>query len=130
MDLFLTPDTYTPTVDEAGNYVDYVPKINAGLICPCACTRNKVYQTSSKFATHIKSKSHNLWIQRLNRDKSNYYAENLKMKKLVEDQQKIIQKLEIELSRKSMTINYLTEQLVFNNKTPKEEEEVSLMDIN
>ena len=30
-------------------------------------------------------------------------------------------------SRKSMTINYLTEQLVFNNNTPQEE---SLIDIN
>ena len=127
MDLFLTPDTYTPSVDEAGNYVDYVPKINAGLICPCACTRNKVYESSSKFSTHIKSKSHKLWIQRLNRDKANFYAENIKMKKLIDNQKQIIQKLEIELSRKSMTINYLTEQLVFKDKPMQEE---SLIDLN
>ena len=80
MDISLTPDTYTPSVDENGNYIDKIPQIKNGLYCPCGARRDKVYETSGKFYSHTKSKIHNKWISNLNNNKANYYVELIKTK--------------------------------------------------
>ena len=54
MDLVLTPDTYCPSVDDSGNYVDNVPIIQNGLFCLCGSRKDKVYKTASQFRSHIK----------------------------------------------------------------------------
>jgi hypothetical protein len=111
MEITTTPDTYSPSVDDTGNYVDNVPIIKHGLFCSCGSRKDKAYENVAKFAAHIKTKSHQKWLVGLNQNKANYYVEMLKHKELVENQQKIITQLEKQLQKKTMTIDYLTEQL-------------------
>jgi hypothetical protein len=115
MDITLTPDTYIPSVDENGNYIDKIPKIKNGLYCSCGARKDKVYETLTKFSTHTKSKIHQKWISNLNNNKANYYVELIKSKELVEQQQKILIKLETQLQTKSLTIDYLTNLLESKN---------------
>ena len=128
MDIVLTPDTYTPSVDDKGNYVDNIPIIRNGLFCPCGSRKDKTYDNTSKFSSHIKSKSHQKWMLNLNQNKANYYVDMLKNKEIIENQQKIIKQLENQLQKKIMTIDYLTEQLMF--KSTHQLISVDLLDIN
>jgi hypothetical protein len=128
MNITTTPDTYTPSVDETGNYVDNIPVIKNGLFCPCGSRKEKTYENTSKFASHIKTKSHQKWLMLLNQNKANYYIELLQHKELVENQQKIITQLENQLHKKNLTIDYLTEQLI--SKTTPKVTSVDLLDIN
>lgn len=128
MDITTTPDTYAPNIDDAGNYIDHIPIIQNGLLCLCGTRKNKRYETATKFATHIKSQTHQKWLKSLNNNKANYYVESLKNKELVETQRKIIGQLENRLSKKNLTIDYLTEQLVTRNIHP--DESVNLLDVN
>jgi predicted RNase H-like nuclease (RuvC/YqgF family) len=126
MDITLTPDTYMPSVDNNGNYVDSVPLIKHGLFCPCGSRKDKTYENASKFSAHIKSKFHQKWLANLNQNKANYYVEMLKNKEIVESQQKIISQLENQIQKKTLTIDYLTEQLTNRvNQTS-----IDLLDIN
>lgn len=127
MDITITPDTYAPSVDDSGNYVDNIPVIKNGLFCPCGSRKDKTYENATKFATHIKSKTHQKWLTNLNQNKANYYVEMLKNKELIENQRKIITQLENQLHKKTLTIDYLTEQLT--NKT-MHKECIDLLDIN
>lgn len=132
MDLTITPDTYTPSVDCDGNYIDNIPNIVNGLFCPCGSRKNKTYDNTSKFHTHIKSKTHQKWLINLNQNKANHYVELLKNKELVINQQKIIAQLENKLHNKSLTIDYLTEQLSQisskKNNTDNKDNNVNLID--
>ena len=114
MDIAVTPDTYTPSVDDFGNYCDYIPDIRHGLLCPCGSRKNKVFENSSKFSIHSKSKAHQKWLSVLNQNKANYYVNLIKCNELVDSQKKIIANLENNLHRKTLTIDYLTEQLAHN----------------
>ena len=114
MDLNLTSDIYTPGVDTNGNYIDVNVKIINGIYCPC--NKNKIaYKNMSSFCNHKKSKIHQKWLNQLTNDKANYYVELMKLKEIYESQKKIIHQLENELKRKSLTIDYLTEQVTKNN---------------
>ena len=116
MSISLTPDTYTPSVDDNGHYIDSVPVIKNGLYCPCGSRQDKLYENTSKFSVHIRTKTHQKWITMLNQNKANYYVEAVKCKELVENQQKIITRLENQLHTKALTIDYLTEQLLQNKQ--------------
>lgn len=128
MEITITPDTYTPSVDNNGNYIDNIPIIRNGLFCPCGSRKDKTYENTTKFATHIKSKSHQKWLMILNQNKANYYVEMLKNKELVENQQKIITQLENKLKNRTLTIDYLTDQLT--RKTRQIVSTIDLLDIN
>ena len=128
MDITITPDTYTPSVDNVGNYIDNIPTIKNGLFCPCGSRKDKIYENAVKVATHVKSKSHQKWLIHLNQNKANYYVEMLKNKELVENQQKIIAKLETQLQKKTLTIDYLTEQLT--TKINQQSCNIDLLDFN
>lgn len=54
----------------------------------------------------------------LNQNKANYYVEMVKHRELVENQQKIISQLENQLSKKNLTIDYLTAQLTKTSMSP------------
>ena len=127
MEITTTPDTYTPIVNEMGNYTDRIPVIRNGLYCLCGARKDKVYENASQFGTHIKTKAHQKWISALNQNKANYYVEMLQNKEIVENQKKIIAQLEIQLNKKSLTIDYLTQQLVSQMKSSMET--VDLLDI-
>lgn len=131
MDITLIPDIYTPGVDFNGNYVDNMPVIKHGLFCSCGSRKDKIYENTNKFAAHIKTKVHQKWLSVLNQNKANYYVEMLKNKELVENQQKIIIRLEHQLQQKSLTIDYLTEQLVTRKINQQlQTTSVDLLDIN
>lgn len=119
MEIALTPDTYVPVVDDSGRYSDKIPIIKNGLYCPCGATRDKVYQTQ-QFRSHIKSKSHQKWLQTLNNNKTNHYAELLDLREIVSQQKIQLVRLENQLGTKSLTIDMLTEQLALikNNYVP------------
>jgi ABC-type phosphate transport system auxiliary subunit len=128
MDITITPDTYTPSVNNDGNYIDNIPVIKNGLFCPCGSRKDKTYENATKFATHIKTKSHQKWLIILNQNKANYYVEMLTNKELVDNQQKIIAQLENQLRKKILTIDYLTEQLT--TKRNQQVCNVDLLDFN
>jgi hypothetical protein len=112
MDLIVEPDIYSPSIDEAGNYIDKIPSfsnLKNGLRCPCGS--NKAYPTYSSFSAHCKTIKHQKWITDLNLNKSNFYIENVELKDTISNQRLIIARLEKDLNNKSLTIDYLTQQL-------------------
>jgi hypothetical protein len=116
MELATEPDVYTPNMDENGNYVDKIPSFHSpalanGIRCPCGTRKDKVYLSAQLFAAHCKSKTHENWVQGLNTNKSNFFTENQKLREVVYAQKIMIGKLELELSSKNMTINYLTQEV-------------------
>ena len=126
MDLITSPDIYTPSVNTDGNYIDYIPIIINGLFCPCGTRKDKTYEKSSKFATHIKTKCHQKWLTMLNQNKANYYIELIKCKELLETQKQFIAKLESQLRSKTQSVEYLLEQITTNiNNQPN----VNLLDL-
>jgi hypothetical protein len=119
MDLVVEPDFYSPSIDQAGNYIDKIPSFNIikkGLFCPCGARKDKIYENHSMFSTHIKSKNHKKWLENLNLNKANYYIENEELKITINNQKLIIAKLEKDIQTKIMTIDYLTQQLATNNR--------------
>jgi hypothetical protein len=118
MELVVEPDIYSPSIDEAGNYVDKIPSFNIikkGLLCPCGSRKDKSYDSSSSFSGHIKSKNHKTWITSLNLNKVNYYVENEKLVETLLNQRLIIARLEKDINSKISTIDYLTQQLLHKN---------------
>ena len=69
------------------------------------------------FTAHIKTKTHEKWLQDLNTNKANFYIENQKLRDIVHSQKIMIGKFELEVSNKNMTIDYLTQQLVKMNSS-------------
>jgi hypothetical protein len=126
MEITITPDTYTPSVDNAGNYIDNIPIIKNGIFCPCGSRKDKTYENTTKFATHIKSKSHQKWLDILNQNKANYYVEMIRNKEIVENQQTIIAQLNTQIVNKTLTIDYLTEQLT--RKSCQQSHNIDLLD--
>jgi hypothetical protein len=123
MDISLTSDVYTPSVDEHGNYIDNIPVIKHGLKCPCGSRKDITFETKSKFSLHCKTAVHQKWLDMLNQNKANHYTEMLKLKELVESQQKIIseqqlkldlhkKELETKLHEKNIIIDFLNSQLI------------------
>lgn len=119
MELETESDTYTPSIDNMGNYIDFIPPFTnrRGLRCPCGSRKDKTYETSSMFSTHIKSKAHQKWLTNLNLNKANYYIENEQLKLTLHNQRLIIAKMDKEIQNKIMTIDYLTQQLCIKNAT-------------
>ena len=117
MSLALESDIYSPSMDD-GTYVDYVPpssKFKHGLRCPCGSRKDHIFDSKSSFNIHIKSKTHQKWLEELNANKMNYYIEFEKSKELVNTQKLIIARQELELRKKTDTIAYLSQQLVALN---------------
>jgi hypothetical protein len=118
MELIIEPDTYTPSIDDIGNYIDKIPSFNTikyGIRCNCGSRKDKKYETYNNFYAHIKTKIHQKWLSELNTNKANYYIENENLKHTLHNQKMIIAKLDKELNSKNMTIGYLTQQLTNNN---------------
>lgn len=119
-DLVTEPDVYCPSVNEYGNYIDRTPSFHImkkGVLCPCGSRKDKVYETHTVFSAHIKTKIHQKWLESLNLNKANYYVENENLKNTIYNQRLIIAKLERDLNNRTMTIDYLTQQLNKNTNT-------------
>jgi len=116
--LLTEPDIYSPNIYDVGNYIDKIPcfgNLNHGIRCRCGSRKDKVYDTYSIFSQHIKTKTHQKWLQDLNLNKANYYIENEELKTTIRQQQMVIAKLEKDLQNKIMAIDFLTHQLVAKN---------------
>ena len=115
MELTITPDTYAPNMGEQGTYVDYIPTYSImqhGITCMCGSKKDKVFRTTATFSSHIKTKTHQKWLEFMNTNRANHYTELEKAKEVIQNQRIIIARLETELSNKSLTIDYLTRQLL------------------
>ena len=112
MELALQAETYTPSVDESGKYIDNIPQIIHGIYCPCGSRKNKIYETHSKFHAHCKTKIHQKWLDDLNKNRANFYVMTLQMEDTIKNQRMIIAQLEKEIITKSKTIDLLTDRLV------------------
>ena len=113
-DLTVEPEIYSPSINEAGEYIDSFVSTSAmqhGIRCPCGSRKDKVYDTPASFHAHRKTKSHQEWLIGLNRNKMNYFQENEENKETIRTQRLIIAKLEKDLSCKLVTIDILTQQL-------------------
>ena len=110
MDLVELPDTYSPSIDENGNYTDKI-QFRKPITCPCGARKDKLYETHATFSAHIKTKTHLKWITDLNLNKSNFFVENQQLRDTIQNQRLIIAKMEKEIQHKIMTIDYLTLQL-------------------
>jgi hypothetical protein len=111
MELAVESDIYSPNIDDKGNYIDKIPSFNNiknGLRCPCGTRKDHCYKNGSEFKNHVKTKTHEKWLNNLNLNKANYYSENEKLKELVENQKLIIAKLERKINKKNNTIDILT----------------------
>lgn len=115
MELIAEADLYSPSLDQNGNYVDRIPSfhnLKNGLRCPCGARKDKTYDTSSYFSSHIKTKAHVKWLAEVNANKANFFSENIQLKETINNQKLMIAKLEKEVNLKLKTIDYLTQQLV------------------
>lgn len=114
MELAVESDIYSPSIDSKGNYVDKLPScilFKNGIRCPCGSRKDKCYDSSSSFANHLKTKTHQKWLNELNCNKANYFVENISLKETIANQRLIISKLEKDLQNRTLTIDYLTQQL-------------------
>ena len=120
MEMSLESDTYAPSIGDTGKYTDCMPRFGEGIsgyYCPCGSRKDKLYTTSSIMSSHMKTKTHQKWIELLNLNRTNYLVENAKLKETVLSQQKIIAKQDIVISSKDSTIDYLTKQLLSHQPT-------------
>ena len=132
MDLIVESETYSPSINENGNYIDKLPSFHSikGIYCACGARKDKLYETYSVFSAHTKTKSHQKWLENLNLNKANYYAENEKLKATIQNQRLIIAKLEKDNNRKTLLISCLTAEMHAMNPITTElsNEEVNLLD--
>jgi len=114
--LAVEPDTYSPSMDEFGNYVDKVPTaahFAHGLRCPCGTRRDAIlYASPGKFTQHIKTQTHIKWLETINNNKKNYLVENENLKKTIDTQQQLVIQLSQEVQKQRTVIYGLTQQIV------------------
>lgn len=114
MDLITESDIYSPNIDANGKYIDKIPSFHIyknGLRCPCGSRKDKTYDCASYFNSHIKTKTHQKWLENINANKTNYYIENIKLLDTINNQKLIIAKMEKDINTKILTIDFLTHQL-------------------
>ena len=131
MELVTESDTYTPSIDENGNYIDRIPPFNLikkGLQCPCGSRKDKVYDTHTIFSNHIRTKHHQIWLKNLNTNKANYYVENESLKNILYNQRLIIANLEKEIHKKNATIINLSQHFSTNHENSNSNAMVNLLD--
>jgi hypothetical protein len=123
MELTVESDTYAPTLNDSGKYIDCMPRFGtniSGYYCPCGARKEKLYTSSSIMSAHMKTKTHQKWIELLNLNRQNQFVENIKLQETISQQRLIIAKLEkanaakdMALLDKDRTISYLTKQLSY-----------------
>lgn len=136
MSLITDSDDYFPA-NENGTYIDIIPPFHGrpqGFRCPCT---GKSYVTRISFAAHIKSDCHKRWVESLNTNSVNYYAELEKEKQVVHQQKLIIAQMEREIAKlerekRTMmgTIQILSSNINMHQSDNAEPREMDLIDFN
>lgn len=105
----LTPDTYYPSIDEEGKYIDKIPfnfNVAQGFYCPCGTRKEKIcFTTKSKLSSHFKTNTHELWIANLNLNRHNHLIENEELKKIIQDQKLQISEQANIIAKQNFKIN-------------------------
>jgi len=120
MDLILEPDIYEPNINEKGDYIDTCPSSNKfknGLRCCCGTRKEHIFDSRQSFSTHIKTKTHQKWLQDLNINKLNYYTENIKYKEIINTQKIIIARLQKEQDENNQLIAHLSKKIALKENT-------------
>lgn len=111
MELALEPDMYSPSIDEAGKYVDeHITTFP--LRCPCGSRKDQIYKTRGSFTAHCKTKFHTKWIERLNNNRMNHLTESIKLSETVKQQHILISERDKEIRRQTLVIQHLTDELL------------------
>jgi len=129
MELALEPEIYSPCINDEGRYNDNVPTLSMirnGIICPCGTRKDNIFKKVAAFSIHIKTKTHQKWLDTLNQNRTNYYVECEKAKEIIHSQRIVIARLEKEVASKNMTIDYLTRQL---QPQMRDDSTINLLDI-
>jgi hypothetical protein len=141
----LTPDTYYPSMDSEGNYVDRIPfnfNVAQGFYCPCSSRTEKTcFNKKASLSRHFTTTNHEKWVASLNINKHNYFVENEEFKKIIEsqklqisEQSKIISKQNFKIKAQLDAIKSLNVMLDIyhkdtNNNIEPEPETVSNIDL-
>ena len=116
MELITEPDIYSPSIDETGKYIDKLPAFfKHGIQCPCGARKEKVYESKPKLKEHLKTKSHQKWLDDMNANRSNHFIESNQLKDTVKNQQIIIAQLTRQLDAKIKEIEILKKIQAGNN---------------
>ena len=118
MNLICEPELYSPSVDAIGNFIDIVPPISInGIRCPCACRKDKVYESHTLFTNHTKTKAHQTWLHNLNLNKSNLFVQCEKYRELVAQQQIIITEQSNKIAKLELDLQTTTQCLAIQLKS-------------
>jgi hypothetical protein len=99
MSLITDSDEYSPSIADDGTYVDQIPSFNnhpQGFRCPCS---NKSYATRTLLAAHIRTVTHKRWVESLNANRSNHFADLEKERQLVKEQKIIMAQMQRDIAR-------------------------------
>ena len=116
MDLIIESDFYEPSIDELGNYIDYIPSSNKfknGIKCPCGTRKEHIFDNRQSFSGHIKTKTHLKWLNDININKMNYFTDNIKLNETIYNQKLIIAKLQKDNEDNLKLIAHLTKKIEF-----------------
>ena len=104
MDIVVEPDVYVPTINDQGQYIDTT--IHSPVRCLCGSRKDKIYSIP-QFSAHKHTKTHQSWLHLLNVERFNYYLTSRQLKETVDQQQRILVRLEDEVHRKTTHITQL-----------------------
>jgi len=99
-DFILTPDTYSPILDEHSNYIDHIPSFPVeGLRCPCGAglKRSISFTSATQFTKHVHTLRHQKWLKALNANKQNVLKENAELLETVKTQQQLLVRFDRDL---------------------------------
>jgi hypothetical protein len=116
MDLTIESEFYEPSIDELGNYIDYLPsasKLKNGIRCPCGTRKEHIFDSRQSFSGHVKTKTHIKWLNDINMNKMNYFTENIKLNEIINNQKLIIAKFQRENEDNLKLIAHLTKKIEF-----------------
>jgi hypothetical protein len=99
MSLITDSDEYSPGIANDGTYIDQIPSFNGkpqGFRCPCS---NKCYASRPLLVSHIKTVNHKKWIESLNANRANYFADLEKERQVVRELRILVAQKDFEISK-------------------------------